>query len=182
MSDLSLEITCREIPNSAAIETKIRQKVDKLTKRYHQIEFCKVVIELAQKHQHQGREFAALIELGVPGKRLVVNHKQDEDLYVVIRDAFAAMQKQIAHFAHRKRGAVKAHSEKASGKIVRLFTDYGFIEDITGREFYFNASNVTHQIFNELMVGDSVHFLEVGIGDSDSLQAGHVTLVKGLIH
>lgn len=182
MSELSLSITCREIPNSAAIENKIRQKVDKLTKLYHRIEFCKVVVELAQKHQHQGRQFAALIELGVPGKRLVVNHKQDEDLYVVIRDAFAAMQKQIAHYAHRQRGSVKAHNEKESGKIVRLFSDYGFIEDITGREFYFNASNVVQHHFDQLMVGDSVHFLEMATGNSDSLQACHVTVATGLVH
>lgn len=178
MAMLPVEITMRDIPNSEAIEGRIRQKVEKLSQFYRQIEFCKVVVELSDKHKHQGRLFATNIEIGVPGKRLVVNHKVDEDLYVVLRDAFAAMRRQIDHYAHRQRGEVKQHVEPLMGRVVRLFSDYGFIEDFEGREFYFNATHMTPTLddFNTLLVGDMVSFLDNGVGDT--LQASHVNLYK----
>lgn len=176
MAMLPLDITMRDIPNSDAIEGKIRQKVEKLSQFYHHIEFCKVVVELSHKHKHQGRLFATNIEVGVPGKRLVVNHKKDEDLYVVIRDAFTAMRRQIDHYAHRQRGNVKQHAEPLMGRIVRLFSDYGFIEDFEGHEYYFNATHLALDDFNTLLIGDMVNFLDNGVGDT--LQASHVNLYK----
>ncbi len=176
MSMLPLDIIMRDIANSAAVEIKIRQKVEKLTSLFPRIEFCKVVVEQTTKHKHQGKLFNTNIELGVPGKRLVVNHKFDEDLYVVIRDAFAAMKRQIQHYAYQKRGYVKAHMEETLGQITRLFEDYGFIEDMDGNEFYFSGNNVLHIEFNSLQVGDSVSFLASKTADTDSLQALHISV------
>jgi ribosome-associated translation inhibitor RaiA len=177
MPMLPVEITMRDIPNSETVESKIRQKVDKLTLFYPRIEFCKVVVEQAAKHKHQGKLFNTNIELGVPGKKLVVNHKFDEDLYIVIRDAFLAMRRQIEQYAHQQRGDIKTHAPESLGRIDRLFEDYGFIEDMDGSEYYFNADNVVNLEFNRMMVGDLVSFLSSG-GNTDSLQAFHVSLNK----
>ncbi|HVV68374.1 MAG TPA: HPF/RaiA family ribosome-associated protein [Gammaproteobacteria bacterium] len=181
MAMLPVDITMRDIPNSVAVETKIRQKVEKLKLLYQRIEFCKVVVEQLTKRKHQGRVFGTNIELGVPGKRLVVNHKFDEDLYVVIRDAFAAMKRQVEHYAQQQQGYVKAHMEPSMGRISRLFEDYGFIEDMQGNEFYFNASNVLNTEFNTIMVGDSVTFLENMVEDTDSPQAMHISVNKPVL-
>ncbi len=169
-----IDITMREIPNSEAVEAKVRQKVAKLAQYYDRLEFCKVVIDLSQKRHHQGKLFTTHIEVGVPGKRLVTTHKHDEDLYVVIRDAFAAMNKQVKRYADRIHGDIKMHTEFLSGRIVRKFEDYGFIEEISsGDEYYFHASNLTGPIFGELAIGTVVTFLDSGIGDT--LQASQVT-------
>src|SRR5690242_11048383 len=109
MVNIPLEITLRDLSNSAAVEERIRKKVDKLGVFYDHIECCKVVVEMPQKHKHQGKLFNVLVELNVPGKRLVANHKESEDIYIAMRDTFAAIRRQLEEYAHRQRGNVKAH-------------------------------------------------------------------------
>lgn len=100
---IPLEITIRDGSNSKFIEQAIRQKAEKLTRFYNKIEYCKVIIVAQQKHKHQGKLFSTKIELSVPGKRLVVNHKVNENVYITIRDAFNAMQRQVEDYARRYR-------------------------------------------------------------------------------
>ncbi|MFT3742360.1 MAG: HPF/RaiA family ribosome-associated protein [Gammaproteobacteria bacterium] len=176
LSNILTEITLRGIPDSEAVEQRIRAKIEKLHQFFHHIESCKVVVEYAQKHQSQGRLFTMTLELEVPNKRLAVSHKKDEDLYVVIRDTFAAMKKQLDHYAGKNRKDVKTHATALKGKVVRLFDDYGFIEDPAGMEYYFSDVNVVRQGFAELIVGSDVSFIENPSGDA--LQANHVNLDK----
>lgn len=173
---IPLDLTMREIPNSVAVENKIRQKSEKLAKFYNHIEFCKVVIDIIQKHKHQGKLFDARIELGVPGKRLVVSHQRNQDLYVSIRDAFDAMQRQLEGYANKQRGHVKNHLMPTSGHVIRLFEDYGFIEAFDGREFYFHKNNLLLVPFETIQTGMLVHFLEAQMGES--LQATHINAVN----
>lgn len=180
MAQFPLEITIRGIENSEAVEARIRKKVDKLAVFYDRIEFCRLVVEIEQNHKHQGKLFAANIEINVPGKTLVVNHQRDEDLYVAIRDAFAAMKRQLESHAERQRGYVKAHTQPIIGKIVRIFEDYGFIEVPDGREYYFHASNVLHPVFVELDIGMRVTFMDSGM-IGDSLQASHIAMLEEAI-
>src|SRR3989338_5790092 len=104
---LPIQITIRDIPNSQAIEDRVHQKAEKLTKFYQHINSCRVVIDVPQKHKHQGKLFSVRIDLTVPGKELVVSHKLNEDLYVAIRDAFHALERQLETYARKRRGDVK---------------------------------------------------------------------------
>jgi len=174
MTMVPLDITVREVPNSLAIESKIRQKTDKLVQHCNKMEFCKVVVGLVQKQKHQGKLYDTHIEVGVPGKRLVVTRKKDEDLYVAVRDAFKAMDRQVKRYADEQHGDVKKHVEQLFGYVARKFEDYGFIETPEGIEYYFNASNVMHKDFDLLEVGEQVVFLDTGAENSDTMQACHV--------
>ena len=51
---LSVQVTFKDIPNSEAIEIIVREKAQKLTQFYQQINSCRVVLEVPQKHKHQG--------------------------------------------------------------------------------------------------------------------------------
>jgi ribosomal subunit interface protein len=170
---LPLEITVRDIENTAAIDAKIRKKAEKLEQIYDRITFCRVGIDAQQKNQHQGKLFQVNIELDVPGKVLMVNNNshRNEDLYVAIRDSFNAMKRQLEDHAQKIRGDRKNHNQQLTGRIVRLFEDYGFIEAPDGNEYYFHESNVQTN-FKELQVGHSVRFIEITGGDG--LQANHV--------
>jgi ribosome-associated translation inhibitor RaiA/cold shock CspA family protein len=174
-TDIPLDIMVRNIPYSPAIETKIRQKAQGLSRYFARIEYCKIVIDVPKKHMHHGKLYTTRIEVGVPGKRLSVTHQVDPDLYVTIRDAFAAMGRQLEEYAQRQRGYVKAHEESMPGYVVRLFEDYGFIQTLEGKEFYFHKSNLLFAEFEELEIGTPVHFLE-SLG-GDGLQATHVSIV-----
>lgn len=104
-----LQITLKDMPQSQAVETRIREKVDKLHRFYDRIMGCRVVVESPQQRQHQGKLYTVCIDLTVPGAELVANRAQDEDVYVAIRDAFGAITRQLEEFARRSRGEVKTH-------------------------------------------------------------------------
>jgi len=69
-----------------------------------------VVVEMPQRHKHQGKLHSVRIDLTVPGAELVANHTQHEDVYVAIRDAFDAMSRQLEDYARKQRGEVKTHA------------------------------------------------------------------------
>jgi len=106
---IPLQVTLKDMPQSQAVESRIREKVDKLHRFYDRIMGCLVVVESPQQRQHQGKLYTVRIDLTVPGAELVANRAQDEDVYVAIRDAFSAITRQLEEFARRQRGEVKSH-------------------------------------------------------------------------
>lgn len=106
---IPLQVTFRDMPTSEAVEARVREKADKLSRFYDRIINCRVVIEMPQRHKHQGKLHSVRIDLSVPGAELVANHARDEDVYVAVRDAFAAITRQLEEFARMQRGEVKSH-------------------------------------------------------------------------
>jgi len=104
-----LQITIRGTDHSDALETHIRDKVDKLEEFFDHIISCRVVVELPHKHQHQGKQFNVRIDIGVPGSEIAVNRDHAEDVYVALRDAFDAAKRKIEDYARKMRGDVKTH-------------------------------------------------------------------------
>ena len=110
----ALQITFRDMPASEALEARIRLKAEKLEKFKSRITSCRVTIEEAHRHHHQGRHFGVRIEVHVPhGEPIVVSLKHDEDVYVALRDAFAAVQRRLEEWTLETRGQVKVHESPA---------------------------------------------------------------------
>jgi ribosomal subunit interface protein len=107
---IPLQVTFRDMSPSDAVETRIREKAEKLGRLYDRVIHCRVVVEMPQRHKHQGKLHCVRIDLSVPGAELVANHAQNEDVYVALRDAFAAITRQLEDFVRRQRGEVKAHA------------------------------------------------------------------------
>jgi len=172
---LPVQITIRDIPSSEAIETQIRKKAEKLQRFFDRMSSCRVVVELAKKHPHQGKLFNVRVDITVPGKEVVATHKSDEDVYVAIRDAFDAVQRQLEGYSQKRKGQVKSHEDVMRGHISRIIHNegYGFIEGIDGSEYYFSVTNVSHPKFQQLSIGDAVEFTSQTM--SEGLQAHHVT-------
>jgi ribosomal subunit interface protein len=156
------QITLKDIPHSDAVEAKIRDKIAKLEQFSDRIMACRVTLESPQRRHHQGKLFTVRIDITVPGRELVVNRIENEDLYVAIRDAFDAAKRQLEEHARKQRGDVKVHEEAPRGRVVRLFPDdgYGFIETSDGREIYFHKNSVIDPTFERLEEGVPVMFLE----------------------
>ena len=76
---------------------------------------CRVSIEQLQKHQHQGRPYGVSIDITLPGSELAVNRQQHEDVYIAIRDAFAAMHRQLETVVEKRRGQIKFHQQVSPG-------------------------------------------------------------------
>src|SRR4051812_48068488 len=97
-----IQVTIRDVPHSGALEDHIEKKAEKLTRFYQRINSCRVVVEQSQKHKHQGKLFRVCVDLTVPGKELVVNRKKNEDVYLAIRDAFSAIERQLEDYARKQ--------------------------------------------------------------------------------
>lgn len=116
---LPLQITFHGIDHSEAVEERVREKVSKLEQFYDRITSCRVAIESHHRNtsslHHKGEPFHIRIDLTVPGTELVVKRDPkdphvNEDVYIALRDAFDAMERQLKDFVARQRGDLKARA------------------------------------------------------------------------
>jgi len=96
-----LQITVRSISDSPTIEYHIRKHYGKLNRIYSKISNCRVVIDVPQNHKHKGKIFSVSIDIIIPGKELI-SRKQSQNLYVAIRDSFAAIEKLLEKHIKKK--------------------------------------------------------------------------------
>ncbi len=111
---IPVQVTFRNMDSSAAVEANVREKAAKLERYFDRIVSCRVVVESPHRRHHKGKLYHVRIDLGVPGKEIVVNHSgpknhAHEDVYVAVRDAFNAAARQLEDHARKVRGDVKSH-------------------------------------------------------------------------
>jgi len=166
---LPVQTTFRNMERSAAVAALVQEEADKLDRYFHRITSCRVIVEAPHRRHRYGDPFYIRIELGVPGKELVVIHEptlkhegQHKDVYVAIRDAFKAMRRQLQDHVRCLRHDVKTHHPVPHAKVSKLFPKegYGFIETPDGREIYFHKNSVLHSALEHLDIGDEVIFSE----------------------
>jgi ribosomal subunit interface protein len=107
---IPLQISFHGIEHSDALNNAIREKAEKLDRYYEHIMSCRVVLEVAGRHKHHGKQCVVRIDLKVPGGEIVVTHQHDEDLQIALRDAFDAARRRLEDYARTQRGDVKQHS------------------------------------------------------------------------
>lgn len=170
--DVPLEIAFVNMDPSEFIEARVREKVDKLEKRFPRLVSCRVAVELPHRRHQKGNLYHVRIDMSVPGKELVVSRAPGDDMrhrdvYVAIEDAFQIADRQLSEFADQIRGDVKEHVGPLQGKIIRLFPtqDYGFIATTDGREIYFHRNSVVDGDFDDLERDQAVE-LVVANGES----------------
>lgn len=165
---LSPEITLRHLPHSDALEADIREKIDKLDQIFGHIMSCRVVVEPAHQHSHKGNLYHVRVALTVPPRQELVagrdpgKHQAHEDVYVAVRDAFNAIQRQLEDYARKLRRDIKTHETADHGHIMELMPsrDYGRIRTADGREVYFHRNSVVSADFDKLKTGVDVRFVE----------------------
>ena len=95
-----LELVLLGAPPSPGIETQIRGAVGELEGLFAEVVSCRVQLELPPERKPDPRLYRLVIELGIPGRRLVVTRAPDdngahEELESTIRDGFASMRRQL---------------------------------------------------------------------------------------
>jgi ribosome-associated translation inhibitor RaiA len=105
--EIPLQITLRNLPSSEALEARIREGAVKLELFHPRITSCRVTVEQAERHHHQGRQFGVHIDVRGPGHEEVVSTlKHDEDVYVAMREAFDATRRQLEDVVRQARDDV----------------------------------------------------------------------------
>jgi len=105
-----LQVTFRKMPPSPFVRARIKERADKLIRFHDRIVGCRVVVEAPHRHHHKGKLFSIAVEVKLPGGNLTSHrnpggHHSHEDIYVAVRDAFDAVERQIQDFARRQGAA-----------------------------------------------------------------------------
>jgi len=98
------EIALRGIPASAALERYIGDEARKLDGICDRIRNCLVVAEALRRGGRHDAQFAVRLIITLPGMEVAVNREHDDDVYMALRDAFAAAGLQLRDHM-RRRGA-----------------------------------------------------------------------------
>lgn len=115
---VTLQLDYHNMDPSAAVESAVREKLDKLEQLSDRITACHVTVDAPHKHHHKGKIYHVMVELHVPDTEIVVsrnpsdNHAH-EDVYVAIRDAFNSARRQLREYEQRRQGRVKSHEPPA---------------------------------------------------------------------
>jgi ribosome-associated translation inhibitor RaiA len=74
-----LQITFRHLAHSDALATHIQRRAEKLEQLFDRMISCHVVVERAGHHHHHGDKYRVSINLGLPGRELVVGHTPSDE-------------------------------------------------------------------------------------------------------
>lgn len=174
------EIVFEGMDSSEAVRARVQREVAKLERLHDRITSCRVVIEAPSHAKLKGGLYRVRVRMLTPdGGEIKAERHSDqnhahEDVYVAIRDAFAAARRQLQSRAHRRRGDVKTHEPPPQGIVLKVFRDqgYGFIKTAAGDEIYFHRNSVLNDGFEQLEPGEAVRYAEE-MGDK-GLQASTV--------
>jgi len=161
------QVSFDDLPVDEAVRDAALEHVAQLERLYDRITGCHVVVAQPHRHHREGRLYAVRVDLVVPGGEIVINRDQHldhahEDVFVALRDAFLAARRRLEDHVRRPRGAEKAHTPRARGRITQIFPlqGYGFIATPDGREIYFHRHAISDQDFRMADVGSPVLFTE----------------------
>ena len=108
------EIYFLDAPGSEAIQEKIRERADRLSRFSDDITKCQVWVEAPHRHHRKGPLFGIRVRLTVPREEIVIESQPaEDDVHVSIRNAFDAARRRLEDHRRRRRSDVKAHPRAA---------------------------------------------------------------------
>lgn len=178
------QISFDDLPVDEGVRDAALAHVAQLEKTYDRITGCHVVIAQPHRHHREGRLYSVRVDLVVPGAEIVVNrnHPQDhahEDVFVAMRDSFAAVRRRLEDHVRHLQNAEKRHVARAVGRVTQIFPlqGYGFLATADGREIYFHRHALSPEDFRIIELGTRVHFTEED--GEEGPQASHVEIMHG---
>jgi len=173
--DIPAEIAFHNMDSSPTLEAEIRERIEKLDRLYGHLIGCRVSVEHLHRRHQNGNVFEVHIDMRVPGDEIVVSREPhrarqkfaDPDVGVAMRNAFKAAERRLLGYKRKQRGEVKVHDESFAGQVSQLYPqeDHGFLLTHEGTQLYFHRNGLVNRDFDQLNVGDKVHFVET-VGDT----------------
>lgn len=97
-----VEISLRGIPASDALERYVGAQTDKLAQVCDCIGGCLVVAEALQSEREHVL-FSVRLVVTLPGSEFMVNREHRNDVYMALRDAFAAAGARLEEYQRRRK-------------------------------------------------------------------------------
>lgn len=114
---LPLELVSRGVALPSGTREEIHELASRLDRFCGRIMRGRVTVERRAGHSGAAR-WALRVSLTVPGAKIVVTRQKGERLSEVIQEAFAAATRRLEDYVRRRRGFVKAHTDR--GGLVRV--------------------------------------------------------------
>jgi len=162
-----LQIDFQGLSPSPALAETIREKAAQIDRRFGRITSCRVVVKSPGQHHRQGL-YEVHIHMTLPGGREVAVGKlphADEryaDVRFALKDTFKRARRQldekVEKMEEEPRSGPPPILAATTGRVARLFDDYGFIESDDGDELYFHRNAVAGKAFGQLAEGTPVSF------------------------
>ena len=125
---LPLQITFRDFRPSAALRAAVERRASRLERYCDALISCRVTLGEERKAHRHGRRFICRIDAKVPGREVVAGghfsarleegHERErgdqEDAYVVIRDAFDELERGLLAWRRVRRGPAAARRRARS--------------------------------------------------------------------
>ena len=107
-----LRITFRHLQPSAAVESRVREYVERLERFHQRITSCQVIVEAPAAHRHKGAPFNVKISLSLPGAEINVHSERmvdtaHADVYVALHDAFDIVKRCLQDHAREQRDGTR---------------------------------------------------------------------------
>jgi ribosomal subunit interface protein len=95
-----IQVVFHNIEQSDALTNAVQKRIEKLERYCNQIIGGRVVLDCPHNNHHKGKVYSVGLEVHTPALEVRVNQDQHdnhahEDLYVAIRDAFNAAERQL---------------------------------------------------------------------------------------
>ena len=114
-----IAVSFHNLPPSPALEAAAQTEAAMLALAFDDIVSCRVAIEAPHQHKQQGDVYRVRLDIGVPGKHIVVgrapgDHPERADAHLALRHAFGAARRQLREHAQlsggegKRRGGAKA--------------------------------------------------------------------------
>lgn len=114
-----IQVAFHGLDHSGALETKIKETVNQLTKFNSDIQKCRVAIEMPHRHHQHGNSYEVTVQLDVPGKKIVCSQESTHaEAYLAVEQALhgavESARRSLEEWARIRRKEVKTHSPKRS--------------------------------------------------------------------
>ncbi|MEA2935053.1 MAG: hypothetical protein QOD74_1699 [Variibacter sp.] len=174
MLQVPIEIAFHNIPSIPWAEEEIRARIAKLEQIFDRLVACRVRVDQRANNSARNIPPVVRIEMGVPGKDLVVSHEpdylqkkfQNPDLHNAINEAFRIAEDQLTEYKAQLQGRTKEmHHDGPNqflGQVAEVDPggDFGFILTKEGGMLYFHRNSLLSGDFASLRRGDEVHYVE----------------------
>lgn len=161
------QVSFDDIPIDEAVRDAALEHIEHLENVDDRITGCHVVIAQPHRHHREGRLYSVRVDIRVPGGEIIVNrnhplHQAHEDVFLAMRDSFAAARRRLEDHVRRLRGVEKVHASRPEGHVSKFFPlqGYGFIETLDGREIYFHRHALSDHDLQLIDIGSSVFYRE----------------------
>ncbi|MFT7388273.1 MAG: ribosomal subunit interface protein [Candidatus Endobugula sp.] len=97
---MASNVTYRDLDASAALNSIINKRLQKLRRFSSDIQHSRVVLESPHNHKHKGKEFRATVELDIKGSPITVS-QNDMSIHVAVRDAFDVAERKLKSYTQQ---------------------------------------------------------------------------------